>query len=262
MDLNTGELFADTIAPNQESFESRRNRQRVLKSLKEIGDAIPQDTEAFDPGKVNVFIIGHTVWEQNLFRNNGYRIVYDVSAAHMVVWLGGEDISPALYGETPIKEVRRINLERDAQELKFWRQSQGKFKAGICRGGQLLNVLNGGKLWQHVEGHSGQHDMVDLSTGQIIRTSSVHHQAFIPTPEAEIVATATVSTLKENERSIWRRAVQGSDGPDAVDYEVVYYPETRSLCFQGHPEYTDPPGCSKYFFSLLTRYYPQLKQAA
>ena len=47
------------------------------------------------------------------------------------------------------------------------------------------------------------------------------------------------------------------DKNDEVDYEVLYYHRSRSLCFQPHPEYGDVPGCTDYFFNLITKYYPQ-----
>ncbi len=39
------------------------------------------------------------------------------------------------------------------------------------------------------------------------------------------------------------------------DIESCYYAETRSLCFQPHPEFAGVAECTTYFFEVLERYY-------
>lgn len=70
-----------------------------------------------------------------------------------VVLTGGNDISPFLYGEDPIKETREINLERDKSEYKFIKKvfERKKPTLAVCRGMQMANVIFGGNLYQDIE---------------------------------------------------------------------------------------------------------------
>ncbi|MCD8099530.1 MAG: gamma-glutamyl-gamma-aminobutyrate hydrolase family protein [Oscillospiraceae bacterium] len=63
---------------------------------------------------------------------------------------GGHDVSPALYGETPKKTCGAQCEKRDSMESALYKRALecGKPVLGICRGIQLINVLQGGTLYQ------------------------------------------------------------------------------------------------------------------
>lgn len=73
----------------------------------------------------------------------------DVSGVDGIVIGGGDDISPALYGNT-LRAEARLDPARDAMERRLVEESmsQGKPVLGICRGSQMLNVALGGTLDQ------------------------------------------------------------------------------------------------------------------
>ena len=171
--------------------------------------------------------------------------------ADILVLMGGADINPQLYGERPVTGGH-YNDRRDQLELNAIKSSPQSFKFGICRGGQLLNVLAGGTLWQDVNNHFGSHSIIDIKTGQRLITSSVHHQAFRTTDKAEIIATCQRSTHKRAQFKSWNAGVQPNkdDINDGVDIEVCYYAESRALCIQGHPEYGDE-SFADYCFNLM-----------
>lgn len=62
---------------------------------------------------------------------------------------GGEDVDPALYGESN-RSSRRVNPQRDRFELEVlaWALQRGIPILGVCRGMQLLAVSLGAKLYQ------------------------------------------------------------------------------------------------------------------
>ena len=66
------------------------------------------------------------------------------------LFTGGHDVSPALYGETPISSCGVPCPQRDLLEkMIFWKAyEKNKPILGICRGIQLINVLMGGTLYQ------------------------------------------------------------------------------------------------------------------
>ncbi|MGW7515417.1 gamma-glutamyl-gamma-aminobutyrate hydrolase family protein [Streptomyces sp. NPDC054796] len=75
-----------------------------------------------------------------------------------LVLAGGPDVEPACYGATPAPETGPPSPERDAWELALARAALARRVPllGICRGMQVLNVLRGGTLVQHLEGHRGE----------------------------------------------------------------------------------------------------------
>jgi putative glutamine amidotransferase len=65
---------------------------------------------------------------------------------------GGNDLDPALYDEAPSDHTEDFSTERDAQELQLlkWALEDDKPVLAICRGLQLINVAQGGSLYQHI----------------------------------------------------------------------------------------------------------------
>ena len=145
-----------------------------------------------------------------------------------IIFWGGVDINPSLYGEEPSHFTQRADNKRDVKELglALYCKENSIPMIGICRGAQLLNVFNGGKLCQHIEGHTQNHTII-TNDGELLKVNSTHHQMMLPTPEATILATTKTKTYGLVKHRL-----------DVIDdvYEVVYYPETLSLCIQFHPE--------------------------
>lgn len=167
----------------------------------------------------------------------------DPANSALIIW-GGEDISPSIYGErvnnmthakdTPSKRDRaEVALAQDAIEM-------GVPIIGICRGAQLMCALSGGKVIQHTTGHLGSHEML-AAGGEVIVTSSLHHQMLYPW-EVEHQLLAYTPQLS---RCHWGEDDQEwAFPPHAYDTqgvlkepEVVWFPKTRCLAIQGHPEF-------------------------
>jgi putative glutamine amidotransferase len=114
-----------------------------------------------------------------------------------VVFAGGADLDPSLYGADPHPETAGVRPERDAAEVPLMRAALARDlpTLGICRGMQLLSVLSGGSLVQHlpeVVGHEkhrpalgtyGLHDVrlrpgsrLHAVLGDRVSVPSYHHQ--------------------------------------------------------------------------------------
>ena len=67
-----------------------------------------------------------------------------------LVLQGGTDISPQLYGDTPVRPEWAGDPERDRYELELLNRFMDSKKPvlGVCRGQQLINVALGGTIYQ------------------------------------------------------------------------------------------------------------------
>lgn len=151
----------------------------------------------------------------------------------MIVFWGGEDIWTGYYGEEPHKTTAIYESPRDRLEKEIFNANPHTPKLGICRGAQLLCALSGGKLWQHVDKHTNSHLIKLEKDNSFIPVTSTHHQMMRPTPQMRLLAASSYvrSPHKWNENKDPYLSVD----PEA---EIVFIPETKALCIQGHPEYT------------------------
>ena len=191
--------------------------------------------------------------------------VTDVKKADIIMFTGGADVSPSLYGEQKIPKTYN-DPQRDAIEVSIYQRmradkSRNRAFIGICRGGQLLNVLNGGRLWQHVEDHGRDHPVWDIEGKVMYKCSSTHHQQFrTPVESNKVPYTILAYALDKNGRKLvetskFAHKVQGQElVHDAVDIEAMWYPRTSSLCFQPHPEYPGYPECLNLFMKYVNKY--------
>lgn len=82
-----------------------------------------------------------------------------------IIFSGGGDPNPLLFGEEPVKELHGITPERDVQELLLVRLAYDRQipMLGICKGIQMINAALGGTLYQDI--HS-QMEGVRIKHGQ------------------------------------------------------------------------------------------------
>lgn len=167
-----------------------------------------------------------------MFTKAGCKRADSVKDCDLLVFTGGEDVDPALYGEKALRYTH-FNEARDAREIDIYTEAValGKPMFGICRGMQLLHVLNGGKLYQDVENHTSTHNIIDME-GNIIRASSMHHQMVI---EDDSMFPIAYAQTKGHGRSYSSFGKILND-PAHLDCEAAIYPNINAVCVQGHPE--------------------------
>jgi GMP synthase-like glutamine amidotransferase len=194
-----------------------------------------------------VFIVSGSMAYQMMFISNGFTVVEDIEFADLVCFTGGEDVTPALYGHDTHPQTYS-SLRRDEKEKAIFDACRERNlpMVGICRGGQFLNVMSGGKMYQHVTNHTRQHYIEDIISGSHILVSSTHHQMMWPSDDAEPVAVAHNEGTRE-----WMDGAIIKREPSNTDWEVVFYPSTKCLCFQPHPEFEGYYDMTTYFFSLI-----------
>lgn len=155
--------------------------------------------------------------------------------ADLVVFTGGEDVSPSLYGESAHRYTH-FNIHRDLREQKVFEQAVGlkKHIIGICRGSQFSCVMSGGKLVQHQQNPSFLHDIFTYD-GRELEITSTHHQAQFPwnLPKDEFKLLGFSVGLSSFHEDGNQKELLGAADREC---EIVYYPKTRALAIQGHPE--------------------------
>lgn len=153
----------------------------------------------------------------------------------LILW-GGEDISPAIYGQE-VKNARAgaKPSSRDIIESALFRRAvdDGIPIIGVCRGAQLACALSGGTVYQHIEHGHHQDHAVETMDGHTYFTSSCHHQALnLEGTKHELLAWDKGRKIK---------AFTDTDVPtEVVIPEVVFFPDTKCLAIQGHPEWMSP----------------------
>ena len=98
----------------------------------------------------------------------GLRVLHDLDPETVelseraigLVLPGGGDIDPGLYGQQPHPRTQNISKRRDAFEMNLLNQALERDipVLAICRGMQLLNIVLGGTLDQHVADTEGRLD--------------------------------------------------------------------------------------------------------
>lgn len=160
--------------------------------------------------------------------------------ADVIVLEGGADWNPRLYNEKPNRYVNWLSESRDAKEwhLMELAKRDNKIIFGICRGLQGLTIFNGGKLVQHIN-HPGYHT-VYTNDGQKHLSNSLHHQMCNPfnLPEKDYVVLGYTKGLSscylgEREEPV---AMKKDEQGFIIEPEIIYFPKTKSLGAQYHPE--------------------------
>lgn len=171
--------------------------------------------------------------------------------ADLVVFAGGEDVNPALYHEARHSKTS-FNVKRDESDMLLYKKclDEGIPMMGVCRGAQFLWVMNGGKLYQDIDNHVGDHSVYDPKAHTIIdKVSSVHHQCCIRSTvsDAEILAESSVGFNR------WRNNLDKVRGV-IQDVEAYFIRETCCLGIQGHPEYRGYDRFLKWTFDQIEHY--------
>lgn len=211
-----------------------------------------------------VYVVGGSLNYARWLLEIGFVPCQNKEDADMALFTGGEDVDPSLYKEK-VGGRTFINSERDIKEALLFEYFQNKNipMMGICRGGQFLTVMSGGRLIQDVSGHgtSAGHKIVDTETNEEYHITSTHHQMFypydLPKEDYNIVA-----------HSKYKLSTHYLDGDDQnmmlpakfVECEVIEYNKTKCFCIQGHPEYMDESSDTvKYLLKKINNFYKTYK---
>lgn len=152
---------------------------------------------------------------------------------------GGVDMDPQLYGEQKHPLTNIPNRQRDDQELFIMRYAleSGKPLLAVCRGFQLLNCLDGGTLHQDIE------TMVDTSIDHAqfsLRDADIHEVALTPgTLLAKVMGENRVMVNSRHHQAvkkIGQGLVASAHAPDGMVEALEFADGRPCLAVQWHPE--------------------------
>ena len=157
---------------------------------------------------------------------------------------GGPDLYPQNYGEEPESMTVEFYPEQDATEMSLIREAMARDMPffGVCRGMQILSVMHGGRLHQHLdttpghEGHGGfdgvetEHgvstrsgSLLESLMGSSITVNSTHHQGVADAGDLTVAATAKHDGLIEAvERQDLRFCLGVQWHPERAGQDVLY----------------------------------------
>lgn len=191
----------------------------------------------------------------------------DIAKCDGFVLTGGVDIDTSLYGGAEDYAHKEIfQPQRDRFEEKIFRYSQDQQLPllGICRGLQLVNVLQGGKLIEDlsesnkfhkkedgvdkehpvkVEENTLLHEITGSSTGAV---NSAHHQVANPS--------ALGKNLMVNAWSEKDSIIEGLEFDDKTGKAFM-------LCVQWHPERMSDKDKNPFSFKLRERFIEEVKKS-
>jgi putative glutamine amidotransferase len=170
---------------------------------------------------------------RNALRAAGIEPVEDFTALDGVSGLllaGGTDVDPALYGEPRRPETDEPDQKRDELERALLREALDRDLPvfGICRGIQLFNVVLGGTLLQHIEGH------------KFPKVREVHEVAIAPGCTLASILGPGAYTVNSRHHQCIGKVANGllatAHAPEGV-VEALEFPGKRfALAVQWHPE--------------------------
>ena len=187
-----------------------------------------------------VYVVGEAKHYADFIKD--FTLVEDIKNADIVIFTGGEDVDPALYGEKK-HFTTYSNIDRDMYEKKIFEEVEpNQLVVAICRGSQFVCVMNGGKLIQDCNEHAmfGTHSIIDNETDVIYEITSTHHQMQYPFNLPQNYY--TLKAIAHGNRSYYYAgtginevAILRYGEPEIVIYHVPNKP--RCIAIQGHPEY-------------------------
>jgi len=178
------------------------------------------------------------------------KILEIIRSYDLIIFPGGEDISPEYYGQADTY-ARFCNPNRDEFELKIFRYCKKYLipTLGICRGHQLINVVEGGRLEQDLffggfTPHSYSHELEWSNTNNFIykiigenEVCSTHHQGI-------------------SEVGIFGTSLAKKDGI----IEAVTFDKYPIITFQFHPEYYQEENWTKDLFEEIANWAKKAKE--
>lgn len=162
-----------------------------------------------------------------------------LDAVDAVIFTGGGDINPALFGEEKHAKTDAPVALRDKQEYWMHRyiRTTGKPYLCVCRGMQTLNCVWGGTLYQDIP------DLypTDIDHARFGDPDSVIHTALIEdgTLLSRVAGKGDIGVTSRHHQAVKKLGDclrVSAKAPDGIVEAIEFTDGTRCLALQWHPE--------------------------
>jgi len=159
-----------------------------------------------------------------------------------LLFAGGNDLDPKLYGQEAYPETVDFSPARDHVEVQLmkWTLADQKPILAICRGMQLLNVLGGGTLYQHIKKDLKQASDHEISTRKKTLVDLAHQLSVEPTSKlAALIHSTTIAANTHHHQAIHRLADNlrvSARSEDGLIEVIEGDGEGYTMGIQCHPE--------------------------
>ncbi len=172
-----------------------------------------------------------------------------------VILTGGPDVDPAQYGADPHPKTSVPRPERDATETAICRASSesGLPTLAICRGLQILNVIRGGTLHQHLPDVVGHDQHAPFSGGYGDHSVRVAPDSFL----ARLIGAGACPVPTHHHQAI-ERLGEGLLATAHSEDGIIEAVEDPSVPFligvQWHPEVVEDEGLFSGLVAAASEY--------
>jgi putative glutamine amidotransferase len=170
---------------------------------------------------------------------------------------GGGDVDPAHYGERIHEKCRTLEPRRDEMELMLvnWAMDEGKPILALCRGIQLLNVAQGGSLYQDIEAQIQDAERHDWQHGYP-RTYRAHIVTIAAGTRLAEIVEATEMPVNSLHHQALKRIAPGfivtARAPDGIVEAMEAENHPFAIGIQWHPEeLADSDAKAQHLFDAL-----------
>lgn len=183
---------------------------------------------------------GHSTFPFNGIFAKKQDIALGMDGVDAVVFWGGSDIHPSLYGEKDVGTWTGVGSGPSARDLfevraAKWCIMNGIPMIGVCRGMQLLCAMAGGTLIQDVTHHNHGYHNIRTHDDKVFSVTSAHHQMLFPWNVEHTL-------LAWSEKPLSKHYYNGKNCPigqaqTSREPEAIYFPKIKGIGIQGHPEW-------------------------
>lgn len=185
-----------------------------------------------------IYIVGGANNYANWLEQIGYNIVDTKEEADVIMFTGGEDVTPSIYKHKYLPGTY-CNPSRDEKEIEFfnWALKFGLPMIGVCRGSQFIGAMSGAKLVQDMN-HPYRHKVTTFDGKQLVANSTHHQAVFIPDSMVE---------GQDYQLLAWAENISPyhTIADDSIKFpknyketECTWWIKTKCFGIQSHPEMT------------------------
>lgn len=240
-----------------------------MKNSKPMIAVIPDFENGSDKGySVSDYYAIRKNYIDAITNNNGLAILlsYDISSIEQYIniidgllLVGGDmDIDPKYYGATEIHSSVKLNKIRENFEVKFVKEAL-KTKMpilGICNGMQLINVVKGGSLYQHLPDEKNFMIHEQKRVAGFEKKDKPYHDIFLNknTKLFEIVKKEMMTTNSSHHQAVknlGKNLIVSAKAKDGVIEAIE--DEFHPFCVgvEWHPEYNSDSSDNNIFKALI-----------